>query len=351
VLLFYRRGEATAAGPSLSEDPVAWLMGRIHKFDSHMFNGRGFDGLRHAVVDYEPVLGLLSVVGLAVLLARAARSGRRGMSDRVRDILVLVAYPITHVVAFGLYQDTFQRFLIPVIPWMCLLAAIGLASAARSIGRLAGSNRPRRIVTAMVLVIALAPQAWVALRIVHLRLAPDTLTRAAAWIQANVDREHERVAVVPTLDLPLIRPLALLPLRRIHGPLNFSPWTDHQLALAPEERDPLAWSLFQVPLFNQRLRDEMASDPDAFVRALDAQYLLIDVTHGFRHGILDVLREGARRQGRLVARFGSREPASEEDLPILYELNGPYAADEHFAWRAARFTSQGPDVEIYALPR
>jgi hypothetical protein len=196
-----------------------------------------------------------------------------------------------------------------------------------------------------------APEAFVGFKLARLRAEPDTLTRAAEWFITHADREHDRIAIAPTLALPLLRKVEFVPDFRGVDNIAFSLWPDYQAGLRPSDRAGLDWALFAVPIQGRRMREEMERDPDAFVRNLDARYVVVDVNHDQRRPLLDVLRDAVIRHGRLVAHFGPRERTLPGDVPILYHLDGPGAPDAHFAWRAARYAAQGPDVEIYELMR
>jgi hypothetical protein len=106
-----------------------------------------------------------------------------------------------------------------------------------------------------------------------------------------------------------------------------------------------------IPFTRAPDRERFQHDPDAFVRSLDADYVIVDVQHDARRQILGVLRSAVARQGHLVAHFGPREPTLESDVPILYQLDGPLAPDARFAWRVMEYAAQGPDVEIWKIDR
>jgi hypothetical protein len=300
-------------------------------------------------VDYDPWLGALALLGLVMLVARALHGGRARIGERGRDAAILGAHGLAHVVAFGVFDRTFQRFLMPVVPYLCMLAAYAVASAVQAAALRTSSTRARARITTLIVAIALVPQAFVAFKLAWLRAAPDTLTLAAEWLRDNADSERDRIALAPTVELPLLRRSEDVPAYLGFDVLTFSLWPDYQVRLRPEQREGLTTPTFTAPMMSQKKRDEMLRDPDAFVRELGARFLVVDVNHDARRPIIGVLRQAAMRQGRLVAHFGPRDPTHAGDLAILYNFDGPGAPDAAFAWRAARWSRQGPDIEIYAL--
>jgi hypothetical protein len=352
VVLFNRHGARDPNAPlSSGSGLIPLLLDKMHGLDLSDFTGHGFGGMFTGIVQYDPWLGAFAGVGLVVVITRVMRSRELLFGTRGRDAAVLLAHGLTHVVAFGMFDRTFQRFLMPVVPYMCLLAAVAVAWIASALASGLPSARPRKLATGTVVVLALAPQIFAGIKVAWLHAAPDTLSSAAAWIRTNLDREHARIAVAPTLELALLRRPEGLPRYLGSDALTFSLWTDYQIARESVIDPAETWSLTNVPLARQIERDRLRQDPDAFVRALDADYVVVDVNHDDRRQILDVLRQAVMRHGHLVAHFGPREPTRAGDVPILYHLDGPLAPDAHFAWRVAIYAAQGPDVEIYALDR
>jgi hypothetical protein len=129
-----------------------------------------------------------------------------------------------------LYERTYERFLIPLLPYFALAAAYALRELAR-----AGSNvlpslkRPSggAALTSAFLALPLLGT-WC---LSSSRAAPHTTTQAARWLERNASPSTD-VALTSTLDLPLCR-----------APRGFATW------LGPVERALVwPWSAYQARL-------------------------------------------------------------------------------------------------------
>lgn len=382
ALLFYEHGYAVAPG----EEEVGVLeqiLHRSHGLTLEYVSGRGFAAMTRAVADYEPWLGAWAVIGTAFVVAGFV-SRRRTRARLVavprpstiesrptgtfvidgRDACVVAAHAGAHLLAFGLFSSTFQRFLMPVMPYACMLAAVGTARSAnwmasgfrrastRTGGDRADTERVGRVsaTRAVVVLAVLAPQSYVAAKLTWLKVAPDTCTLAADWLRAHADRTRDTIVAMPTFDLPLLRTRAGISANLAGDRLAFYRWIDHHLLLSDEELAPIAYRLSSAPLQSAADRRRLTEDPRGFVKALGARYVVAEVMHGGRRPIAEVFRAAVASEGRVVARFGPLEDPRDDDWPILYQFDGPIAPERGFAWRAARSVRQGPDLEIYELP-
>ena len=333
---------------------LSLLLDKMHGLDVSYFSGRGFGAMLDALANYDPWLSAFALLGIIVAVSRAVRArapDERLFGSRGRDVMVLVTHGATHVIAFGVFNNTFQRFIMPVVPYLCLLAAVAVAGCASTFSARAATARARTWITGAVVGLLLAPQAFAAIKVAWLHYAPDTLSSTSTWIAKNLDREQARIAYSPTLELPLMRRREDLPPVAGADALTFSLWSDYQVGLDESADSGERWHLSMLPFARVPERERFQKDPDEFVGTLDADYVILDVQHDARRQILGVLRAAVARQGHRVAHFGPREPTREGDVPILYQLDGPLAPDKHFAWRVMEYAAQGPDVEIWKLDR
>ena len=170
------------------------------------------DGLQHQTSVADDALGKLGLTednGLAYYLwtltwglgwvpAIAAGAGVVLLvRDNWRIAAVLVPAPLLFLLFMGTQERFFGRWLMPVFPMICLLAAYAVL---RVIG-LVGRRRPALVPTLMVLATAaLCGQGLIAsLHIGQVLSRPDTRNLARAWLVANVPPKTKIVVepVVP----------------------------------------------------------------------------------------------------------------------------------------------------------
>jgi hypothetical protein len=100
---------------------VLYLKGHMVMIGS--FNGRGAAAVARALWEYEPLLGTLALLGL--LRAGLAAPPAPAVIDpaRRRDLWVVLAFALPYLLSQLLYERTYQRFLLPLLPYACILAA------------------------------------------------------------------------------------------------------------------------------------------------------------------------------------------------------------------------------------
>jgi len=336
-------GEVPAA-----TDPI-----RGHGTELTDFRGAGFLAIARAFANYDPWIGAGSLAAIAAwcVLARRDRVRTASWTERARAnsaLVVVLAHALPHVLVFGLFERTFQRFMLPIVPYLCCAVAWVVMHAAHVLARRNRGNEAWY--SSGLAVVALAPTLVLVTAFTSLKRAPDTQELAARWIEANLERTQARIAVAPTFDVPLVRHDVGQRRALLSDPFAFPLWTFHQVTRKDSELAPLSWCIDDVPLRKASSRALLASDPAAFFRELNATHIVVEVMTSNRRALLRDLREAARVHGRLVARFAPRDE-HEGDLGLQYQLDGPHAPDALFAWRVALFDRLGPDIEIYELER
>lgn len=113
----------------------------------------------------EPLL----VAGIAGLVLAARVLGRRAW--------VLLAFPVAWYAAMGRGETAFFRYVLPVVPFLCIGAGVLLEAVAARAGR---------GVAALVAMGLAAPTAWSSVQADRLMAAGDTRDAMGAWIEANV---------------------------------------------------------------------------------------------------------------------------------------------------------------------
>lgn len=130
-------------------------------------------------------LGLpLLATGLAGLIWMAVRQPALAF--------ILGAFPVTYYAAAGAGYNVFVRYMVPVVPFLCLFAGYVVAEIATSAAARIGGASPRRVAGLRVAVaLALgaaisAPTAWSTIQFDRLLARADSRVMAAEWIHANV---------------------------------------------------------------------------------------------------------------------------------------------------------------------
>jgi hypothetical protein len=278
-----------------------------HIVTRERFTGDGFAVLAATVRSYDPALGIAAVIGLLALALRWWPGWRRRSDLELKTepaaTVVLVLPALVYFLVVGLYGRTFERFLMPLLPFLAVLAAFGLATCASGIGSLLGAHA-RRFATLALITGTLMFTTWPCLRLVWLHGRPDTYQEAAQWVTENVDREGELALIVPLVNLPL-----LLPIVREEGylaadsPLKLL-WTQY-LAELPEGalHSPLAPILpigpgGRLPLSLEEYPTTMRQVLE-ILRDLEGDYLILERGSATGRGV----NTAAEQRGKLVKPF------------------------------------------------
>jgi hypothetical protein len=175
-----------------------------HLLEAGMFDGRGLRTWLDALRGYDPVLLAAACLGAATSLARLVRWRPESAAAR-RDAAVALAFALPCALAFGLSGRSFERFFLPLHPFLALLAACGLRDAVLPLSRASPALR-----TGMALLLAggvLGLPAFAAVRLAWLRTRPDTLELAARALDDLDPRRAQAVLLDPRASLPLAGPL------------------------------------------------------------------------------------------------------------------------------------------------
>lgn len=273
---------------------------------------------------------------------------RGGEAARGRGLWVVLAHALPYGLVIGLFALTYQRFVLPLLPYVACAAAAGTARLARLLPDRAGL---RGLFVALVL----AWPAWTTWRLGSLRVAPDTLERAAAWIADHTERGVARTFLPPGFDLPLARrPEVLRSDAEIPRGIRPEPWLDYQLALLAARGPDLplfeaGHLAFRLPIRGPAALSRLRKTPGEFLGELRARYVLAPVLAKRRSTPAWLLREDALQRGHLEARFGPEASESLWEFPFAYHEE-PTNDPMHFGLRVLRARAVGPTVEIYSLP-
>jgi hypothetical protein len=315
-----------------------------HVVDLRIFNGRGFGYMWKALWEYDPLLTALAVLGLA-LGAVELSARRKSLSRESWDSLwIALVFVVPYVVIFGLYQRTYQRFALPLLPWVCALAGFALWRV-WCFGR--EQNAWVKWVARSCVLFALVVQSYAAWNLVHVRSQRDTISETADWVRNHIDPALH-ISVLPSVDLPLLQSqVARNANQSVTLDVQF-PWFTYLWQLPPGAVQGTVWNLFAMQLSTDAMRAAARADIDAFVGAQHADYVVLEVFANGRRPLLGLLREAVGRHGKLVARISPDEVDAGENLPLLYQDDEfPYTTPWFFRVLHARCV--GPIVEIYDM--
>lgn len=310
-----------------------------HKLFFNLFNGKGAPLLVRSLWSWDPALAIGAGLGLIVWLVDVVSRRSSGASAPLADRLVALSFAIPYAVVIGLYQRSYERFLLPLIPFLACLAAWGL-------WRLLSGRRPA-LITAVFLGLLAFPSV-VAVRFARLRSSPSTYEEAAAWIQETVDPAEDIVYLSIPMTLSVRSTAASLAAEKAFFPGRGLGWYDYQNAVGEADSDP-AYRTRWLPLHNIELRQWARRSRREFVHSLAGGYCINEVFTGRSVGPeLEDVRIGLQQEAKLLLRLSPDErPIA--SLPIAYQeaTNVPLP---HRAMRILRARALGPYLEIFRLP-
>jgi len=247
------------------------------------------------------VMLVLSIVGAVLLLRRRPAVGA-----------VLAAFPVAYILFMLRSELFFVRFALPVVPFLCLLAAIPVVAIVNTLARRRSDLAMPYAV--MLAVAAIGQPAFDSVRHNMLIGEDDTRVLAAQWALANVPPGAKMQ--VEEYTIRDRRP------RAYGGPV----WkldTDLLDVNALRRADPTAplrgsTRYFMVSSFQQ---DRFSGGPDSPQRQF---------------------YEALAREGRVVARFAP----GHDGEPIPFDLEDLYSP----FWGLDRYERPGPTITVYELP-
>ena len=326
----------------------AQLQGKALGIGSHAFHfdeihGRGFRVIGWTLWSYEPVL--LGLLSLAVcLLALRLPRLREIAAESRRRTLVVAAFVLPYVVMIGIYDSTYERFVIPLLPCLVVLAAWGLSALLGS----ARTGPAHRSLGVAIAAAALAWPCWAAIKLARLCAAPDTATLAAQWIAEHADPRAERILLTTQVDLPLLREPSQTPPfppedRRLGAWVY--PWAYYQLGLARESGLEPFWRLGWLPTTDPAFLIELRDTGAAALRKLDWT-LVVDgsFTDGWIPGNQQRIHDAL---GLVADRVASFAPYDDDGIPRALWWQESSRVARPFWSRLRSAQSFGPAIDIY----
>ncbi|MCC6409639.1 MAG: hypothetical protein IT453_20965 [Planctomycetes bacterium] len=334
--------------PELVSAPiVGWdskygmLLLKGHKVIVGLFNGDGLPIVLRGLWEYEPLLFALAAVSIVFALVRRWNYLPVGRDDRYGELKVVLAFTVAYFVVIALYARTYQRFLLPLVPFLAILAAWTLALVARRL-KVASSLGALALAAPV-----LGAEGFATWRLVQVRAQPDTLSRAADWIRANVAPER-KLFVFPAIDVALASTDASRAKDASSYDVLGYPWRQWCSAVGEANLPAPHFALAPLPFGAKEMRD-LRQDAAQYALALDADYVVVEVyEHYWRSRLLKNAYDGIVLRGQLVARFSPDGERPNDGLPLSYQ-DDAMPRDVHWLGRVLRAESTGPVVEIYRL--
>lgn len=138
---------------------------------------------------------LLLFGGLGLALVRAVKG-----PGRVRWVLIAL-FPLLYFWTITDREQIFARYLLPLVPFACLLVGIAVVSGVGLLRRFDFSRAVRTAIIVGLTVAAVVPPAVSAVAFNRSRTAPSTQQAAWEWIEANIPRGT--IVVLEKYDLRL----------------------------------------------------------------------------------------------------------------------------------------------------
>jgi 4-amino-4-deoxy-L-arabinose transferase-like glycosyltransferase len=178
---------------SLFERREGHIVQGTHNVDLSHFDGTGFPVMLWSLWSYEPMLLVLGAIALPIVLRRWPRA--RGSR---RDLWVALAFVLPYALVFGIFRGFQERMLLPLVPWLAILATFPLDAALK--------RAPRRTwVIAAAALLVLAVPAALAVRLSSLRARDDTIEQCAQWVEQHLQPATDVAVVTFPLDVPLFQ--------------------------------------------------------------------------------------------------------------------------------------------------
>jgi 4-amino-4-deoxy-L-arabinose transferase-like glycosyltransferase len=300
------------------------------------FSGGGFELLGMTLWFYEPVALVLCALGVLAWFVRPSDDPTRA---RAKDLLVVLGFALVYGLVIGLFRLNQQRFQMPLLPFLFCGAAFGASELARLLQRVMRTTTERAS-TAFVAGIALATPLLATWGYAQMRARPHTLEQAAQWLQTNLDRTRERVAIHLLYDVPLVRRESNLFDASGAKRTVYAPWQHYQQRWLREWQGE-RWDL--ESLYDDRTRWAwIAKNAEAYVAALDAGYVLCPGENGAGvNPMMEAVRRAVAARGALVARF------PQENRPPPSGISG--LDTPHFTRFVLSARWFGPELELYRL--
>jgi hypothetical protein len=182
--------------------PVEYQEGNVqfgrHTIALDQFTFGGARMIVRTLFYYEPVL----LVGLAIALAAlwfARRAPDTHSATHRGNLIVVASYVVPYTLVLAMFDETFERFLTPLVPYLALAVTWGLSRWASC------SKAPIRFAAYGAAALLFGVELFGSMRLASLRAQPDTMELAARFVQEKFSPQSDTLFLFAKIDLPLAR--------------------------------------------------------------------------------------------------------------------------------------------------
>lgn len=313
-----------------------------HPLFAEGFDFTGWKVVLSTLISYDPSLLVFGLVALGFFIADRTL-GVAGDPTRRRSLIVLLGFMLPFLLILCAYSEkvTFERFLMPAIAPLAVLAAWGACRI--------GAALPKALRRAPVLVplalLAIAPATAAAIQLTRVRAAPDTWTQVATWIRGNVD-PADSLYTMPYIDLPLFKDATSLRESGREEEINY--WAHYAREIPPELRTGPEFHLV-IPKAPKKAAEELRDDPLAFLRREGAKYVVVQAAaEDSRNEILAHVRKQLAESEELVFRTSPIGDPSKDRGQFALRYSQALGV-KPLAVRVFEANAYGNTIEVYRL--
>lgn len=306
------------------------------------FRGGGIPIILRAVSGWEPALGAGALLALAYTLRERLTTGLTQQTRNERRIAL--AYVLPYLLVIGLNPRTYERFVLPLVPFLATWSVWALYRM--------HSSGSKRLALSLTTLMCLIPTV-AGVKLCMLRSRPTTLDLASDWLVSNAADSADPVYIFRPNTLPLFKTEESTELDEADNKLSDNwemNWTGYQRDHLQGRQQEQAWNLRFSPMSREHKRvAQMGSDPTGYLQSLEDGKLLVLEVYEDRRVLqeFNILTEAARDSYLKVAEF---KPGPRMEIPLRYQdITRPTAPS--FFLQVLRAQSFGPPLEIFALDR
>jgi hypothetical protein len=286
--------------------------------------------------EHDPLFAVLAAAGLAGALIAAWPRLRAADALLRTHCLIAAGFALPYLAVITIQGEVYERFLMPLLPFLALLGAWAFGVA---------HDLARRLAPLVVLIL-LGPCLIGALRFTRIALADNGYEQAATWLSANVP-DGARIVHTPDLTIPLLHTAESLEAQLADGASANMPWITYSATIPSI---PVGERLYDVRPFPAKLSlPHQGFDREGmreWLKESRADFLVLEISQrNARRPILGSLEQAAQDLGELV--FVSRGAGP----GLVGQGSLDYQAIEEHALRQLDQNCAGPLLRIYRLSR
>ena len=313
------------------------------------FNGTGGRVVLRSILFYEPLLIPLLAGALAALALGRWRKMPLERLAAPGDRRVALAFALPYLGALVLFASTFDRFVLPLVPYLVVFAVWGAWQWSRPF-----HSAPVRRTAVAAAAVAVTLHMATAMRLAWLRTQPDTLQIVASWLQRNADPSQDRVFVSPMIDLPLPRTHESL-----FGEGRFQPsyarWATYQSHLKARALPPPLWNTTFMTVRKDLgfpTAGSIAADAQGYVHALGPGWYVYNATAIDKHESVERVHDALEHLGRRELRAAPIDAGLAPESSLFYGEEVDESTSFFTPWifpRMWQAHALGPVVEVWRV--